>query len=265
MGNADSFLKSHQSSGRRPASHVESGLFTTRSQDTTCAVFGPMHYEARYCYPLIIWLHGEGDDERQLLRVMPHVSIRNYVAVAPRGICLPETVGTDRPEAQREGYRWEQSEAVVQQAEHRIFDGIESVARKYCFHRGRIFLAGFDSGGTMALRVALNHPNRFAGVLSLCGAFPQEGTPLGNLNEARQLPIFMAAGRDSCRYSPKDVCENLRLFHAAGLSVTLRQYPCGHEIVLPMLADVDRWIMEQIVPGQASHVEGGHERTPEVE
>jgi hypothetical protein len=34
--------------------------------------------------------------------------------------------------------------------------------------------------------------------------------------------------------------------HAAGMLVTLRQYPCGHELAPQMLVDVDRWIIEQI-------------------
>jgi len=38
----------------------------------------------------------------------------------------------------------------------------------------------------------------------------------------------------------------LRLLHTAGISVTLRQYPCEHQLSEQMLRDVDRWIMEQI-------------------
>ena len=49
------------------------------------------------------------------------------------------------------------------------------------WRRIAFFLAGFDAGGTMAMRIALSHPSRFAGVLSLCGAFPTGRTPFGNL------------------------------------------------------------------------------------
>src|ERR1700676_406196 len=49
------------------------------------ALFGPLHYEANYAYPLLVWLHGPGDSEGQLKRIMPQISLRNYVAVAPRG------------------------------------------------------------------------------------------------------------------------------------------------------------------------------------
>ena len=71
------------------AFQIESALFSPPAQDTTYALFAPLHYESGYAYPLIVWLHGRGNDERQLLRIMPQVSMRNYVAVAPRGLGGP--------------------------------------------------------------------------------------------------------------------------------------------------------------------------------
>jgi len=226
---------------------VESALFSTASCDTIHALFAPLHYERRYEYPLIVWLHNQRGDERQLVRVMPLVSMRNYVAIAPRGCCLH-----GEEETTAKGYGWRQSDEHIQQAEKRVFDSIEIAAEKFHIGRGRVFLAGFDVGGTMALRLAMNRPDRFAGVLSLCGAFPAGGTPLSNLAAARHLPIFLAVGRHSREYPAVEVCENLRLLHTAGMSVTLREYPCGQELTAHMLADVDRWIIDQITGGSSA-------------
>ena len=251
MHRTEPTLKFSQPPAEHAAFHVESALFSTPDRDTTCALFGPLHYEPGYGYPLIVWLHGrcaagsEGrcDDERQLLRIMPQVSMRNYVAVAPRGIrsAAADTFGGD-------GYGWNQTDEAIRQAEACIFDGIEAAAREFHVARRRVFLAGFNDGGTMAFRMAMTHPHRFAGVASFCGAFPDGRTPLGQLVDVRQLPILLAVGRDSREYPPAEVCKNLRLFHTAGLSVTLRQYPCGHELCRQMLADLDRWTIDQIMP-----------------
>jgi phospholipase/carboxylesterase len=110
----------------------------------------------------------------------------------------------------------------------------------------RIYLAGSDVGGTMAFRIALNDPRSFAGVLSFGGAFPSTLRPLGQLDEARRLNVFLATGRDSQRYPEAQVCANLRLFHTAGFSICLRQYPCGDDLTTHMLADMDRWIMDRL-------------------
>ena len=107
----------------------------------------------------------------------------------------------------------------------------------------------------MAFRVAMNHPGRFAGVVSIGGAFPRSYRPLQRLAEIRQLPVFLAVGRDSTEYSPAAACDDLRLFHIAGVSVALRQYPCGHELAPQMLRDLDRWIIEQITNGVDAHAE----------
>ena len=48
------------------------------------------------------------------------------------------------------------------------------------------------------------------------------------------------------------VCDDLRLLHTAGMSITLRLYPCAHELSPQMLSDVDRWIIEQITAHKVS-------------
>jgi len=226
---------------------VDSASFSTTLLDFAHAVFAPMHYEPGYAYPLIVWLHGCGADERQLQRIMPLVSMRNYLAVAPRGIRSPK-----QESEERECYGWRQTEDQIQCAEQRVFDCIELAGRKHHVSPKRIFLAGFDRGGTMAMRIAMSHPSRFAGVVSFCGAFPTGRAPFGNLIAARRLEILLATGRGSQEYPASQVCEDLRLFHTAGLSVTLRQYPCGQELMPRMLTDLDRWIIEQIAPSRAS-------------
>lgn len=218
---------------------LTSGLFTPPARDMARALFAPLHYEPNYAYPLVVWLHGPGNDEFQLMRIMPHISMRNYVAVAPRGLSMDG--GADGPSA-----GWSQEPEAVQEAEQRIFEGVEAAQQKYHIAPRRIFLAGFGCGGTMAFRVAMNHPRRFAGVLSLGGEFPRGQTPLGQWNDARHLAVFLALGRDSAEYPPEKACEDLRLLHTAGLSVTLRQYPCGQQLSTQVLGDMDRWIMEQI-------------------
>ena len=165
-----------------------------------CAVFGPLHYESNYAYPLFVWLHGPGDDESQLKRIMPLASMRNYVAVAPRGTRHVRTSGG------RPAFIWPQTEPDIGLADERVLAAIRAAMRKYNIHEKRVFLAGFDCGGTMAYRVAMRHPNRFAGVLSLGGAFPTGHAPLNRLAEARRLALFIASGRDSGKYPPEHVC-----------------------------------------------------------
>jgi phospholipase/carboxylesterase len=221
----------------RPLQVEESIFRQSHHQGTHYSLFAPLHYEPNYAYPLVIWLHGPGDDERQLLRVMPLVSMRNYVSVGPRG---PRHMA-----ARASGYHFGEA-ADCGLAEQSVFDCLDIVTDKYNIAPRRVFLAGYQCGGTMAFRVALRHPRRFAGALSLCGAFPLGDTPLAFLDQARLLPLFIAQGRASESYPVEQACDELRLFHSAGMHVTLRQYPCGDELNTQMLHDMNVWLMEQI-------------------
>jgi phospholipase/carboxylesterase len=241
MNRIQHLTKSAKPAPPRPTFGIESGLFfASPAHDGSRVFFGPKHYEPNYAYPLVVWLHGAGCDERQLVRVMPTISLRNYVAVAPRGF-RPSGESSNRP-----GYLWPQTDDCIEEAGWRISEAVAAARRKFHVARNRVFLAGCDAGGTMALRVAMSDPSRFAGALSVCGGFPHGHTPFHRLTDARRLPVFLAVGRDSREYPPDTACEDLRLLHAAGMSIILRQYPCGQELTEQMLRDVDRWIMEQI-------------------
>lgn len=225
------------------APQVEAGRYSRRD-DEPWSLFVPLHYEANYAYPLVVWFHGPGGDESQLQRLMPLLSLRNYAALAVRGI-----VPHQAESGSRSGYDWSLEPGGLEAAGWRLGDALLSAQERLHIAPHRIFLAGFDRGATVAWRLALEHPGRFAGVLSLGGAFPRGGAPLARLGESRRVPIFLACGQSSRRFPAEQVCEDLRLLHAAGMSVDLRLYPCGQEITEQMLTDMNRWMMA-LVTGQ---------------
>ncbi len=150
-------------------------------------MFGPLHYEANYAYPLIVWLHGPGDSEQQLKRIMPMISLRNYVAVAARGTA----------ESSGGGFHWRQSDEHIQAADERVAECIEAASQRFNVASHRVFLAGYGCGGTMAFRMALNNPRDVAGVLSFGGPLPTGRAPLAQLQAARRLAVFVTCTRES--------------------------------------------------------------------
>jgi len=229
---------------------IDVATYARGTSESRHAVFAPLHYESNYAYPLLVWLHGGCDNEQQLRRIMPLVSMRNYVAVAPRGTEEEQT------RAGRVAYGWSQSPEHIPLAEQRVLASIDDIQQRFHIEPRRVFLAGLADGGTMAYRIALNYPWRFAGVLSIGGAFPAEGCPLRNLAAVREMPIMLTTGRNSRHYPETRVCGDLRLLHSAGMSVTLRQYPSADELTTKMLADMNCWIMERI---SSSHRSAGVE------
>jgi len=211
----------------------------------TCPVgiqtFAPLHYEPNYSYPLLVWLHDDGGNASDLSRVMPLVSMRNYVGVALTGEAV----------SGRRGCIWRQAVSVTTAAENQLADAIELACERFRIHRERVFLAGNGTGGTLALRLALRRPHLYAGAASIGGEFPRGQAPLSALDNARGLPLFMAHCRDSARYPIEQLCDDLKLFHTAALKVAIRQYPCEDEVTTQMLHDLDVWLMERVT-GQVS-------------
>lgn len=201
-----------------------------------------MHYEAGYAYPLIVWLHGTPGNEQQLRQVMPLVSMRNYVAIAPRG------VSADR--RQKHSFRWRQTSDDIEQAAASIAHCVDLVQSRYNIHPQRIFLAGLGAGGTMAVRLAWNDPHRYAGVATIGGPLPTQLCPLRRVNEMRRVPCLLSMSRHSSDYPSQRVCEDLRLLHSAGCTVAVRQYPGADGLSTHMLSDLDRWLMELVCGGK---------------
>ncbi len=201
-------------------------------------LFGPERYEPRYDYPLVVWLHSCHSSEGELENVMCSLSMQNYVGCGPRGP-IPSDRGLGR-------FAWGKSANAAAVAEEVVFASIDSAAEQFSIDSKKIFLAGFGSGASMAWRLALRYPEQFAGVVAICGGFPNEERSLAQLQRARHLPVLWMYGQYSQSCSITNVCETLPLLHSASLSVDIRQYPCGDELLSNMLSDANVWLMERV-------------------
>lgn len=209
-----------------------------REEVAPCTTYAPARYEPKYAYPLLVWLHGPDSDERELPQVMRYVSDQNFVAVAPRGTCAVR--------GDRRSYNWSQTHEQIAVAESRIFSAISVARRRFYVNAQRIFLAGYASGGTMAVRIAWNNPSSFAGVATIGGALPTGARPLSRLGELRSLPCLLTTARQSETYPERHAWRDLRLLHAVGCKVEVQYHACGDELNTETFAHLNRWMMAQI-------------------
>jgi phospholipase/carboxylesterase len=186
-------------------------------------MFVPTGYEPGYAYPLLVWLTDPRRTRFDLGRTMSRVSLRNHVAVEPL-----HAGGSD---ADREAMVWR---------------AIDSVRERVSINPRRIFLIGQGSGGTEAFRIACRHANAFAGVVSIGGPFPLREGLFGRLDAVRRLPMLMCCHREAPAEVVGPTDATLRLFHAAGAMLAMRIYPGHNGLSKTMLADVNRWLMDEI-------------------
>ena len=205
--------------------------------------FLPLHYTPSYQYPLIVWFHSNGFNEHQIESVMPHISVRNYIGIGVRGTRAADTMG--------HRFDWHNSPTALVTAHDATCEAVEEAMRRFCIHPSRVVLAGYREGGTMAQRIALRDPERFAGAISLGGRIPQGG--MRNLSQLRRrrMPMLWQWGQDNAQYTQENLKSDCRLSMSIGAEVEIRQYLDDDEMNTVVLGDVDEWIMRRIVAGSS--------------
>ena len=189
------------------------------------AVFTPEGYEPNYAYPLVVWLHGAGEDERVLRRLLPEVSDRNIVGLALRG-------DSSCPG----GFTWSGSD--VEQRLARLAATVRFVRRQHHVHSERIILAGCGVGAETASEMFFARPEWFGG-LAVFDSPPAVGSialtsreDLAGKPVLLDLPLeLLGRGRDAAG----------RLA-ACGLDVTFRHSRLG-SMDRDSLRGLNRWLM----------------------
>jgi phospholipase/carboxylesterase len=241
---------------------------TTGTGSLVEARFVPQRYEPNYPYPLLVLLHARGGDEQQMVRSMPAMSWRNYVGLSLRG---PEpALKRGRPD----GFSWgpafarpdrrlpqpfpalseaeivrrrlqDSSPDPIDLLEDSVFTSIRQTRRALHVHSERIFLVGCGEGAAVAYRVAMAHPERFAGVVAINGWLPGGFRPLGRLKDCRSLRVLVVHGEWNGRVPVEHARRTVSILRAGGLNVAFQSYPCAHRLTSHMLSDVDTWLINQ--------------------
>jgi phospholipase/carboxylesterase len=178
-------------------------------------VFVPQGYEPGYDYPLLVWLTDPAE-RFDLGRAMVRTSLRNYVAVQPA------------------------------RGDTAIWRAIDRVRDRLSIHHRRIWLVGHAAGGTEAFRLACRHPDAFAGAVSLSGGFPLDEGVFARLDEVRRLPLLYCCRAADVAAERERFDRTLKLFHAAGGTLAVRIYQRGGGLSRATLADVNRWLMDEL-------------------
>lgn len=215
-----------------------------RPQRLPIRTFLPTGYEPNYPYPLLVFFHGHGGNEEQVLRLAPRLSRRNYVCIGLRG-----SFDLGERSNGRVGYGWSRRGECDAMLEDYVFQAVEQTRRNYHIHSERIFLAGFCEGAAVAYRLGLSYPERFGGVIALNGTIPQNG-PLLRYPEVRQLKVLIGHGIANAVVPLANARRDFKLLYSAGVDVEMNTYPATHRLHPDMLRDVNRWIINHVTAEQ---------------
>lgn len=114
------------------------------------------------------------------------------------------------------------------------------------------------------MRLGLQSPNQFAGVVSIGGALPRGGGLFNDFETLRQrkLPILWQLATQKADFDPDLLTDDLRQLMITGSQVELRQYVDDDEMNTVTLGDMNRWLMERIVLQDNVEVESQRSASP---
>lgn len=197
----------------------------------------------------VIWLHGLGADGHDFAGIIPQLQLPAQLGIrfifphAPlRAVTLNngltmrawyDIYSLDSLHQEDQAGIHASEQAVTQLIQQQQAAGIAST---------RIILAGFSQGGAMALYTGLRYPARLGGILGLSTYLPL----LSDLAEAtavnQQTSIFLAHGKHD-DILPLTLGEKTRAhLQQAGYAVDWHTYPMAHQVCLPEIADISRWL-----------------------
>ncbi|WP_339736057.1 hypothetical protein [uncultured Gimesia sp.] len=204
------------------------------------ALFRPEHYEPGYAYPLVIWLHPDGDSEHALHEIMPQISTRNYLGLSFRAPAI-------NPKAPEKGYYWPDSHLFVKQFANQLQQTVQELTKVLHIHEQRIYLAGTGTGCSVATKLLLQMPHYFAGAALFKGRFGKTDFQNVSSVKLKNKRILLDHSLANAPDDPVSASLVARMWQSTGVqmqSVNSLKAELSHESEL--MAALNRWIMEGV-------------------
>jgi phospholipase/carboxylesterase len=195
------------------------------------SLFIPEHYEAKYPYPLLVWITDDGVP-CDLASVMLDVSTRNFF-----GLAFPV------PRASAEEAADEDRSAFLLDA---MKDAVLTVRRRFHIHSERIYLAGFGAGAGWALQLVLQKPEWFGGAAVLGGRVGSMKEALAQFGNLQGKRVLLGVGGREGNGAVDELARTSQLLHSAGVNVETQLFDSGREATARLLNQVNRWVMDGI-------------------
>ncbi len=194
---------------------------------------------------LIVGLHGYGMDARQietLVNVEPQAD--HVFAALQAPVSVEGGGGAWYPVDDSSGFVAVDPNDVRLSAEW-VISATSALVAETGAVPSQIYIVGFSQGASVALGLALTHPNVAAGYIAFAGGLPPEvraedWTPDGG------APVFLGYGTRDARLNAEELDATVTMLSDAGLSVQLETFPVPHVVSGAGRRAIAAWIDDRI-------------------
>ena len=221
---------------------VEEGASSTLDSGVPaahCAVYTPRSYESGYAYPLVVWFHDEGGDERDVLSWLPQISDQNYLGI---GLRAPLPVTNGLPTRRR----WSTSSGYLDLLEDELAVSLCDLADRLNVHPERIVVAGVGQGATVALRMLLRRPEWFAAGVCLNADWLPDNR-LEWWGQYTGKPLWLGHAQDWPLLTSRSAIQSSKLLRSGGFDVTQHFDDFDELRPMALAREVNNWLMHRLI------------------
>jgi phospholipase/carboxylesterase len=184
--------------------------FVRSSKDGTMqpvAVYVPQGYAPKAAVPLVVFLHGRGQPESQLVAplFMQEIAEETHtIVVAPYG---------------RGYYDFDGSESDV-------YDAYDAAVRTFATPPARRYLAGYSMGAMSEFKIALMRPDAWSALMSVAGAIPTK-EQYSVVAAMHNLRFYVVTGEQDQVVPTNNSIATATLLRNAGVAISFYSAPDG--------------------------------------
>jgi phospholipase/carboxylesterase len=205
-----------------------------------CRLMLPDDFDPSLEYPLLIGLHGLGDNPEHFIGLWEGFENHDFIFAAPQAL-YPFPVSGDV------GYSWFMADPATEAGYHSSMVAIDHVislldALERDFMISDVFLMGFSQGCTMTWNAGLTNPDRFDGLVGFGGWLDQ-----GLLEEALMeigpgCDVFVAHGIDDPVVPFEAGEETFTILSGMGCDAEFYAFEGGHTVDRITLTAAEEWM-----------------------
>lgn len=189
--------------------------------------------------PTVVALHGHGAHGQDLLGLAPHLADGRVMMLCPQAE-FPVAPGA---------YTWFHRDGDAQRTVEE-FERVASALRTFIETKvpecggdpERVVVLGFSQGGTLAYRLGLAEPRRWAGIAALSTYFPEDMAPSVDREAAADVPLLVQHGTHDQMIAVQRAQASRDLLQTIGAQPQYLEYGMQHEISRQSLTDLSEWL-----------------------
>ena len=195
--------------------------------------------------PLVVGLHGYGMDEGQIETLVNVEPASGVSFIAFRGPVPVDGGGHARFPIDNSTGFVATAPADVRAGADLVADTISALTAELGANPDQVYVVGFSQGASMALGLALTHPDLAAGYIAFAGGLPPE-VRAEAWSVDNGAPVLLGHGTRDTRFSAEELDATVAALLNAGLSVELQTFPVPHVVSGAGRRAIAAWIDARI-------------------